>query len=59
MRKRSTILALVFIVVIIGAIWISNIGKMLSQNSALGFIGFTNVGGRVEALFALSNPPNA
>src|SRR5262245_54918506 len=57
MKKRTFILLLLLLVCILG-VW-SLPRRVTADTVATTFLGFTNSGGRPEALFALSNPPPA
>jgi hypothetical protein len=58
--KRSLLILAVFILVLGGVMLMSNLQSSPPPPIvAGGFLGFTNSRGRVEALFAFSNPPNA
>ena len=59
MKKRLLILA-VGILLLSCALLILNLpGPTPAPTVPVGFLGFTNSVGRVEALFAISNPPNS
>jgi hypothetical protein len=59
MKKRLRILGVV-VLVLSAALLILNLpGPTPAPTVAVGFLGFTNSIGRVEALFAISNPPNS
>lgn len=57
MKKLTFIFCLVLVVCVLGLWRIPR--KVTPPTVATGFLGFTNSGGRHEALFALSNPLNA
>ena len=58
-KNRPLILAVVLLCV--GSLMVSSIfqGSRRVPPVNMGFVGFTNSGARTEALFAISNPPNA
>ena len=57
MKKRILILLLALLACLLG-IWCFP-RRITAPTVATSFLGFTNSGGRPEALFALSNPPPA
>src|SRR5262245_44684905 len=57
MKQRSLILLLLLLVCLLG-VWCLR-RRVTAHTVATSFLGFTNSGGRPEALFALSNPPPA
>jgi hypothetical protein len=57
MKKRILILLFVLLVCLLG-VWCFP-RRVTAPTVATSFLGFTNSGGRPEALFALSNPPPA
>lgn len=59
MNKRLGILA-VLIVILVGVVLLLNASRpALAPTLEVGFLGFTNSGGAIEARFAISNPPNS
>jgi hypothetical protein len=57
MKKRTFIFCFVLLVCLFGLWCLPR--KVAPSAVVAGFLGFTNSGGHHEALFALSNPPNA
>jgi len=57
MKKRVLIVVLLALACLVG--FLSFRPKIAAPSVVTSFLGFTNSGARQEALFALSNPPNA
>ena len=57
MKKRTVTFLLLLLVCLFGLVSLRR--EESAPSLTTSFLGFTNSGGRHEALFALSNPPNA